>query len=218
MRVALCIAGLLVSACTGELSSPFASLESRCAKLSPSRYDVVMVPLEVQETDTADVRELTQRSGSSFSKHRTYGLTTVSFGHETESELRLLEERSSGRTCGTAHVTVRLSMQPAVVYVARELNGDACRHTATRAHEKQHVAVYRAVLGEAADRLRSQLPAAVGTSVLHDDSAAALRVQFDARLRNHLAQFMRTEHAELTARQAQIDTPEEYLRVATACS
>jgi hypothetical protein len=53
MRVALCIAGLLVSACTGELSNPFASLESRCAKLSPSRYDVVMVPLEVQETDTA---------------------------------------------------------------------------------------------------------------------------------------------------------------------
>jgi len=218
VNAALFIVTLLASACTADTPNPFASFESRCAALPAARYEVTTVPFEVQEVDTADVRELTQRSGSSFSRHRTYGLTTVSFGHETQSEIRLIEERASGRTCGSPHVTVRLSMQPVVIYVARELRDDTCRHDATREHELQHVAVYQQKLDESAQKLERQLAADVGAQVLRDASGAALRRAYEARLRNYLSAFMRAEYDELTERQARIDTPEEYARVAAACS
>jgi hypothetical protein len=218
MRLALCIVALLASACTADTSNPFASFETRCAKLPPARYDVVPVPFEMQEVDGADVRELTQRSGASFSRHRTFGLTTVSFGHETQTEIRLLEERSSGRTCGVPHVTVQVSMQPVVVYVARELNDDACRHAATREHELQHVAVYRQMLGETVAKLNAELAPAMGTQVLQDSSGAILQRRYEARLREYLSRFMHARHEELAARQARIDSPEEYARVAAACT
>lgn len=217
MRLPLFIAAMLVSACTADVPNPFASFESRCAKLPPARYDVVTTPFEIREVDTADIRELTGRSGASFAQHRTFGLTTVSFGHETQTELRVLEERASGRTCATPHVTVRVSMQPVVVYVARELREDTCRHAATRAHEMEHVAVYREELADTARALRAQLAAAVGAQVLHGRSADELNRRYEARLREYLSTFMRARHEALNARQAQLDTPEEYARVGAAC-
>ena len=217
MMAALALGAMLAGGCTADVPNPFASFETRCAKLPPARYDVVAVPFAVREVDTADIRELTDRSGASFAQHRTYGLTTVAFGHETQTELRVLEERASGRTCATPHVTVRVSMQPVVVYVARELRGDTCRHAATRAHEMQHVAVYREELADTTRELRAELAAAVGTQVLDGRSAAELNRRYEARLRDYLSAFMRARHDALNARQAQLDTPEEYARVGAAC-
>jgi hypothetical protein len=214
---AFAFCAMLASGCTLDVPNPFASFESRCAKLPPARYDVVAVPFDVREVDTADIRELTDRSGASFAQHRTYGLTTVSFGHQTQTELRVLEERASGRTCATPHVTVRVSMQPVVVYVARELRGNACRFAATRAHEMQHVAVYREELADTARELRAQLAASVGTQVLHGRSAAELNRRYETRLRDYLSTFMRARHEAMDARQAQLDTPEQYAKVGAGC-
>lgn len=214
---ALAFGTMLLSGCTADVPNPFASFESRCAKLPPGRYEVVAVPFEVREVDTADIRELTERSGASFAQHRTYGLTTVSFGHETQTELRILEERASGRTCAIPHVTVRVSMQPVVVYVARELRSDTCRYAATRAHEMQHVAIYREELADTTRELRAKLAAAVGMQVLHGRAAEELNRRYEARLRDYLSTFMRARHDALNARQAQLDTPEEYARVGSAC-
>jgi hypothetical protein len=217
MTAALALGAMLMGACTPDVPNPFASFESRCAKLPPASYDVVAVPFDVREVDTADIRELTDRSGATFAQHRTYGLTTVRFGHETQTELRVLEERASGRTCATPHVTVHVSMQPVVVYVARELRGDACRYAATRAHEMQHVAVYREELADTTRDLRAQLSAAVGTEILQGRSAADLNRRYEARLRDYLSTFMRARHDALNARQAQLDTPEEYAKVGARC-
>jgi len=208
---------MLVIGSSPELPNPFASFESRCAKLPPARYEVVAVPFDIREVDTVDMRQLTDRSGAGYAQHRTYGLTTVSFGHDTQTELRVLEERASGRICATPHVTVRVSMQPVVVYVAHELRGDACRYAATRAHEMQHVAVYREELAEATRDLRAQLAAAVGTQILQGRSTAELNRRYETRLRDYLATFMRARQDALQARQAQLDTPEEYARVGAAC-
>jgi hypothetical protein len=217
MMAALAFGALLVSGCTADVPNPFASFESRCAKLPAARYDVVAVPFAIREVDTADIHELTDRSGASFAQHRTYGLTTVAFGHETQTELRVLEERGSGRTCATPHVTVRVSMQPVVVYIARELRGDTCRYAATRAHEMQHVAVFRAELADATRELRAQLAAQVGTQILHGPSAAELNRRYETRLREYLSTFMRARQDALNARQAQLDTPEEYAKVGAGC-
>lgn len=218
-RVLLCaaVAAAMAGACTRQIGNPFASFESRCASLPPASYDVVELPLQFEENDTVGLAELTARSGSSLARHRTYGLTTASFGHQTQSEMRLVEQRASGRTCGTPRVRVQLSMQPVVVYLARELADDRCQREATREHELRHVGVNREVLGEAARTLREQLGSALGTAVLHGASGAAIAKQYEAALRDYLSAFMREQQRLLAERQAAVDTPDQYARVASAC-
>ena len=203
--------------CTPDARSPFASFETRCGALPPARFEIAAVPMEVAEDDTQDVAALTTRSKADPTRHRTYGLTTVSFGHNTQSELSMIEDRGKGRACGTPKVHVDLSMQPVVVFLARELAGQACERDATREHEMRHVEVYRAVLGEAEQRLHAELPRAIGTGVRIAPSIPELKQRFDADLRAYLSRFMMEEQADMTARQAAIDTPEEYARVAHAC-
>lgn len=213
----LVLAALLGSGCTREIANPLASFESRCAALPPASYEVVEVPLRVEEDEGVGIAELTTKSGSSLAHHRTYGLTTASFGHETETDLRFVEQRASGRACASPHVVVRLSMQPVVVYVARELADDRCQHDATREHELRHVEVNREVLDETTRTLREELASEMGTAVLQGASSAAVAKQYEAMLRAYLSTFMREQQRRLAARQAEIDTPDEYARVASAC-
>ena len=217
-----CIAALaaaaLLPACTADAGNPFASFESRCGKLPAARFDVATVPMQVEEVDSQDVATLTARSKADPARHRTYGLTTVSFGHNTQSELRMIEDRGGARACGTPTVRAELSMQPAVVYLARELEGQACERAATREHELQHVAVYRTMLAESAQRLTDELPGALGRRMRTASSTAELKRKFDADLRAYMTRFMNERQADMTARQALIDTPEEYARVAHACA
>src|SRR3569623_2823057 len=95
--------------------------------------------MRVDEVHAQVVAWLTTRSKTDPTRHRTFGLTLVSFGHDTHTELRSLEDRS-GRACGTPTVHIQLSMQPAVVHLARERDGKACDQSAARAHEQRHVA------------------------------------------------------------------------------
>ncbi|HSV16912.1 MAG TPA: hypothetical protein VLR71_00780 [Casimicrobiaceae bacterium] len=215
--VAIVAAAGFVAACSAEVPNPFASFDARCAKLPAAVYDIAVVPMRVDEVHAQDVAWLTARSKTDPTRHRTFGLTMVSFGHDTHTELRILEDRS-GRACGTPTVHVQLSMQPAVVYLARELDGQACDQSAARAHEQRHVAVYRAALAEAARRLRTELPDALGDAVRAAATAGELRRRFDADLREYLARFMAEQQADMAEQQAQIDTTEEYERVAHACA
>jgi hypothetical protein len=213
----LAVLALLCSGCTREIANPFASFESRCAGLPPASYEIVEVPLQFEENDGVGIAELTTKSGSSMARHRTFGLTTASFGHETQTELRFVKQRLGGRACATPRVVVRLSMQPVVVYVARELADDRCRHDATREHELKHVEVDRDVLEQAARTLREQLAPAMGTATLQGASGVVVEKQYEATLREYLSAFMREQHRRLAERQAEIDSPEEYARVAGAC-
>ena len=207
----------LATGCGGGAGNPFASFQSRCNALPAARFEVVAVPMRIEEVTTDDVAALTVRSNTDAARHRTFGLTSVSFGHNTQSELRMMEDKRSGRACGTPKVHVELSMQPAVVYLARELEGQPCEQSATRQHEQKHVEVYRAVLEESRQRLARELPGALGESVRTAASAAELKARFDADLRDYMTRFMREQQADMTARQAEIDTPEEYERVAHVC-
>lgn len=119
--------------------------------------------------------------------------------------------------CAMPHVAVELSMQPVVVYVARELTEDRCRQDVTRGHEQKHLEVIRATLDESAQRLRDRMPARLGTAPLQGASGTALSHAFDTALRGYLSTFMREQSRLLAERQADIDSPQEYARVAGAC-
>jgi len=219
VTLALCavLAGPLLVACGAGAGNPFAGFEARCAKLPAPRFEVTTVAMQVSEDESVDVAELTTRSRTDPARHRTFGLTTVSFGHNTNSELRMLEDRAGARACGTPTIRAELSMQPAVVYLASELHGHDCERAATREHEMRHVEVYRELLAASARRLADELPDALGKGLSTGPSPAELKRRFDADLRAFMSRFMDEQQADMVARQSRIDTPEEYARVAHAC-
>jgi hypothetical protein len=209
--------GLLLAACGPDGANPFASFEARCAKLPSPRFEVVAVPVSFERDDSQPTAALTARSSRTPVTHRATGLTTAAFGQNTDIELQLLEDRRGARACGTPQVRVELSMQPITVLVARELADLPCQHEVTLSHEMKHVAVYVEVLHDAAQALGRELPEAVGMERRRAASALELQQQLNAAVRDELAEFMRGQQRILEERQAEIDSPEEYARVSTAC-
>ena len=207
---------LLLAGC-GPGGNPFASFETRCAKLALSRFEVVAVPLSFERDDTQPIAALTARSGSAVATHRAIGLTTAVFGQSTDIELHSVDDRRGARTCGTPRVRVELSMQPMTVFIARELAEASCQHEATLSHELKHVEVFREVLDEAAQDLERELPESIGTELRRATSPEELEQRLIVAIRDYLAQFLHERQRLLDERQAQVDSPEEYARVSTAC-
>jgi hypothetical protein len=208
---------LMLVACGAGGDGPLQSFETRCAALPKAQFDVVEVPVTFVEDESQSIDELTIRSGDTPEARLTFGLTTANFGHQTDFELRSVDDPGSGRACGTPSVHVRLSMQPMKVFVADELATASCPRAATFSHEMQHVAVFRQTLGDAARDLRDELPGKLGTGLQRASNQAELERQFKAAVQEYLSAFIHRWHGALTERQAAVDSPTEYARVRNAC-
>ena len=210
------LAALLVVACDAG-SNPFASFEDHCAELPPSRFDVATVPVTYLQDETQSIDQLTVRGGSTPGRHMTFGITTVVFGHQTQTEVRSVEDRAGARACGTVDVHVRLSMQPVTIHLAQELDGSPCARTATLTHELKHLAVFQDVLDETARALTTELPGTVGPGLQRAGSPADLQRQLNARINDYVSGFMQRRQHVLDERQRDVDSPAEYARVKAAC-
>jgi hypothetical protein len=218
-RLAALIALSAVATGCGDNANSFASFETRCAKLAPTHFEVVAVPLTFERDDTQSIAALTLKRSSALATHRTFGLTTAVFGHNTDIQLSVVDDhRRDSRACGTPRVRIELSMQAVTVYVASELAGQPCQHDVTLSHEMKHVEVFRQALELAARDLARDFPVAIGVQLRPATNPSELEQRFVVSVRNYLAQFMRDRQRMLDESQAAIDSPEEYARVSTACS
>ena len=220
-RLSICLAALItlsaVAAACGDSANPFASFATRCAKLPPTHFEVVAVPLTFERDDSQSIAALTVKSGSALVTHRALGLTSAVFGYNTDIQLNVADDRGDSRACGTPRVRIELSMQPVTVYVASELAGQPCQHDVTLSHEMKHVEVFREALEIAARDLARDFPVAIGIELRQARNPDELQQRFVVSLRNYLAQFMRDRERMLDESQAAVDSPEEYARVSTAC-
>lgn len=197
--------------------SPSGSFETRCDSLPTSGVDVALSPLTLVEDRDTPFAALTKMSEGPSPAHRTIGLTRANFGHRSTLEFKGLEDRHRGRACVRPRVSVELFVKPMTVYVAREYSSDPCRARVIRDHEQRHVDVYVAYASEAADRLEGELQAAIGAAPYFGDTIAEAQRGVDRRIAEALATFMRETERTLAARQATVDTPQEYERVRSAC-
>ena len=92
---------LMLVACGAGGGGPFTSFEARCAALPAAHFEVVEVPVTFVEDGSQSIDELTIRSGDTPEARLTFGLTTATFGHQTDFELRSVDDPAGGRTCGT---------------------------------------------------------------------------------------------------------------------
>ena len=218
IRLAALIALSAIAAACGDSANPFASFETRCAKLPPSHFDVVAVPLTFERDESQSIAALTLKSGSALATHRTLGLTSAAFGYNTDIQLNVADDRGDSRVCGTPRVRIELSMQPVTVYIASELAEQPCQHDVTLAHEMKHVEVSRQALELAARDLARDFPVAIGAQLRTATNPSELQQRVVVSVRDYLAQFMRDRQRMLDASQAAVDSPEEYARVLNACA
>ena len=217
-RLAALIAVSTVATACGDTTNPFASFETRCAKLLPTHFEVVAVPLTFERDDSQNIAALTAKSGNALATHRTFGLTTAVFGQNTDIRLNVVDDRGDSRACGTPRVRIELSMQPVIVYLASELAAQPCQHDVTLSHEMKHVEVFRETLQLAARDLARDFPAAIGVQLRSATNPDELQQRFVVAVRNYLGQFMRDRERMLDESQAAVDSSEEYARVSTACA
>jgi hypothetical protein len=218
IRLAALIALSAVATACGDRTNPFASFETRCAKLPPTHFEVVAVPLTFERDDSQSIAALTAKSGSALATHRTFGLTSAVFGQSTDIRLNVVDDRADSRACGTPRVRIELSMQPVTVYVASELATQPCQREVTLSHEMKHVEVFREALAVAARDLARDFPVAIGVQLRSATNPDELQQRFVVAVRNYLGQFMRDRERMLDESQAAVDSPEEYARVSTACA
>ena len=197
--------------------NPFASFESRCEGLSPPQFDVEALPVLHVEDDSLSLNNLTHIHAPGADRYRTIGLTKGQLAYESTLESKGIEDWRNAQVCTRPSVKVVLRVTPVTVYVAREIAGDPCRRPAILEHEMKHVAVYRDYLAEAVADMRHELPRALGSELVYARNAAAAQENLRARLQAFMRAFMQKHYAELSARQAAIDTSEEYARLARAC-
>jgi len=208
---------LLVACRAGHGAEAFGSFETRCAQLPTPRFEVVKIPLTYVEDYTQSIDELTIKSGDNPETQLTFGLTTGNFSHDTQFELRSVDDSIGGRTCGSPNLRVELSMQPVVLYVAKEVAEARCPRGATFKHELKHVAVFRQTLDDAAHDLATDIPTSIGTGLQRSYSQQDLERDFKTKVTSYLSSFIRRWHETLTSRHRAVDSTSEYSSVREAC-
>lgn len=194
------------------------AFERRCEGLPPGRIEVVRKPNEVVTDTTLTQRELERLAVDARSPHhRTVGLTRASFGYRTTIDLDGLEDTRGARACTRPGVRVEVELSGLTVHVAREFRDDPCRAPRILAHERRHVEVFERYADEAARALAREVDGHVGRGVRFGPTMADIQEKLKAELTAWLDEFMAGARSELAARNAAIDSEEEYASLAQAC-
>jgi len=189
-----------------------------CAKsLPPTRIEVVAVPASHDTDFTRSYAELTRMGVDADPNERVIGLTRARIGHSATITVVGIEEPRSRRVCVRPEIRIELSLTPMTVFVGREFRGDDCRRAVIIEHELKHVAVYREMQEAMAREARDEITRAYGNTAMEFASRDEAQREIEAALSGYLGPLLERSTREVRQRQAAVDTPAEYARVASAC-
>ena len=198
-------------------SNPLQSFESRCEALPASGFQIRRLPLAVRDDYSMSYAQLARLSEPSAVNHRTVGLTRAKFGYRSTLELEGLEDPRSTRACVRPKVNVNIEVTNAIVHVAREYRGDACREPLILEHERRHVEVFSTYAAEIAPTLARGLETSIGNRLTYGSTMAGAQASIKEALDAELGVFLAQASDELARRNAAIDTADEYERLAREC-
>lgn len=189
-----------------------------CAKsLPPTRIEVVAAPAGHDTDFTRSYAELTRMGVDADPNERVIGLTRARIGHSATITVVGIEEPRSRRVCVRPEIRIELSLAPMTVFVGREFRGDDCRRAVIIEHELKHVAVYREMQEAMAREARDEITRAYGNTAMEFASRDEAQREIEAALSGYLGPLLERATREVRQRQAAVDTPAEYARVAGAC-
>lgn len=183
--------------------------------LSRTEIEVVLRRTELQYDLNAGIAELTEKS-----KNRTnftLGLTEANYRAKANWKNNSFVDRASQAACMRPSIRIELSLDPHIVYVAREFPNKTCAFEHVMRHEYQHVRVNETFLKKAAQVVENMLRQEFGNKVYYgryDD----LRNQLSDVIEKSVLPQAQRQFEESRHEHQLIDNPGEYARNAEACN
>ena len=215
-----------VAAClaASAIAAPALSRELVCSH-APPRITVTVRAAEPALDETQTRVQLTEQSRHLLPGNaHTLGLYNAIWRMSAQRQLGTLTESNvpQPRACiRLDHVEVTIEIDTRTIFVARELNPGSCRHAAVLEHERKHQAVDDDVLRRHTPWLREKLARDLAglftAKPIRARDLEASQARFLAESDRAINAAWKTINDERERLQRDVDTPEEYARVNTAC-
>ena len=145
------------------------------------------------------------------------GLTQARPGHQVSVQVPAYRAADAVEFCGSPQVQITVDVNPVTVFVAAEFPRGSCEYRAIYEHEQKHVAVYQSFLYWTSQELARDVQAVVGREFLTATSQDALYATADRLTKRVIANRIGEWLKNLERVQHEVDTPQEYARVAALC-
>lgn len=194
-----------------------AIFEANCdSSLPPMTVEVVTLPIEFTLDNRTSIADLT-RTYPPEGTGRVLGITRANLTKDLSIDNTGLVQPRTGRLCTRPQVKVVLSFTPMQVLVASDFLIDSCKYHEVYLHEMRHVDAYAEFLPLVAAEVQKQLTDALGDRVHYFTDAAEGQQTLDTLLSALWMPYLTEKMAQVEHAQANIDTPEEYDRLAQIC-
>lgn len=216
----LLAAGLIIVAS----AMPALSRELVCSRAAP-KIAVVVRTTEPAIDETQTRGQLTEQSRHLLTGNaHTLGLYNAVWRMSAQRQLGTLTESNvpQPRACiRLDQVEVTIEIDTRMIFLAKELSPGSCRHAAVLEHERKHQAVDDDVLRRRTPWLREllarELAGLFTSKPIRARDLHASQTRFVAESDRVINSAWKSINDERERLQREIDTPEEYARVNTAC-
>jgi len=183
------------------------------------------ITLDASATEPTIDNDLTQPAlqalaGGAHHQGRTQGLYRAEFALRSRIDFARTSQ-GDGACVWIEKLAVELAIVERKIYVVRKRRPGSCAYESVLAHERKHQAVDDALMREETPLIRQELEAALAAlppvAPVPPTEEHAARARLATAVKAALARALKTLDAERKVRQAAIDTPLEYRRVAAAC-
>lgn len=161
-------------------------------------------------------RSLTSMKGNAPANAYVLGLTRTESRMSISSGGPMLSDPLSGYECIAPKIEVELYYTPIIIYVGSEFAPGTCAYQEILAHEMRHLKTYLDYLPKVESVVRKALSNRFDNKPLYarrGQAASLLQREIDTGW----MPWMKREMVRVETQQAQIDTPQEYMRLSRVC-
>jgi hypothetical protein len=162
-------------------------------------------------------RALTAKMGSIDGRSQTLGLTVTKGMYKANLGGPLLQDPVSGYECIAPKVEIILNYSPVLIYVGNEFEPGTCAYNEILAHEQRHLQAYMDNLARVEQVVAKALSQRFEGKPLYAPSGTAMSA-LEHEINGTWFPFISAEFEKGKIKQAQIDTPGEYARLAKTCN
>jgi hypothetical protein len=162
-------------------------------------------------------RALTAKAGSIDGRMQTLGLTVTKGIYKANLGGPVLQDPASGYECIAPKVEIKLNYSPVLIYVGNEFVPGSCAYNEILTHEQRHLKAYMDNLARVELAVRDALSKRFEGKPLYAPSGTAMSA-LEHEINGTWFPFIRDEFEKGKAKQAEIDTPDEYARLGKACN
>lgn len=162
-------------------------------------------------------RALTAKMGSIDGRSQTLGLTVTKGMYKANLGGPLLQDPVSGYECIAPKVEIMLNYSPVLIYVGNEFAPGTCAYNEILAHEQRHLQAYMDNLARVEQVVAKALSQRFEGKPLYAPSGTAMSA-LEHEINGTWFPFINAEFEKGKIKQALIDTPAEYARLAKTCN